>query len=406
MSWKFAKYKSTTLHKEQTSMNKNIMNRWHQFLQSRLQDLHTYQIQALAAFSYGLAVARDCRLSEIASGVPSLAQPESIRRRLMRLLENERIDVEETCEQLAGWLVRWNRPTACLKLLLDETPLRNELRVLKVSVAYKRRALPLLWATYPLKNREEEMLHTILKLLTRVQRIIQFFAPQARVVLMADRGLCWPALIRWCQENDWDYVLRAQSESRARALRPKSVSADQEQELQEQEPQEDILDRRVTRSLGDLARKRGQWWYGRAEVFKKAGWIECNVVACWPHDAKEAWLLVTNLPPGLHLCRWYSKRNWLEQSFRDEKSHGFNWQASRVTDPKRMHRLLLIMALAHLWIMLLGDVSLSEPWRQRLGFHVRSNRRRWSLFRKGRELLDRALRYGFTVPCKLTFAPT
>ena len=96
---------------------KSIMNRWHQHLQIALPTLHAYQVQALAAFSFGAACARHCHLSRLAAHVPSAAQPHSTRRRLLRLLGNQRLEVNAVCQQMAAWLHRWNAPRARLPLL-------------------------------------------------------------------------------------------------------------------------------------------------------------------------------------------------------------------------------------------------------------------------------------------------
>lgn len=363
-------------------MNKTIMNRWQHHLQTQLPALHTYQVRALATFSLAAACARHCHLSRLAAHVPTAVQPHSVRRRLLRLLGNERLEVPAASVQLAAWLVRWNAPTARLHLLLDETPLRNDLRVLKISISYRRRALPLIWCCCPLRGRAQTMPRTVLDLLQAAQDTVARYAPQAQVVLLADRGLCWPQIIAHCQGAHWHYLLRAQAQTR---LCSSSSSS--------------------TQRLGDLVRQPGQWWCGQAQVFQKAGWLACNVVACWPRDAQEAWLLVTSLPPTLHCCRWYARRMWQEQSFRDEKSHGFCWQASQVRDPQRANRLLLILALAQLWLMLLGDCAQTPPWRQRLGLSCRATRRLWSRFRWGWHLLMYALANKLAVPCHLSFTP-
>jgi len=369
-----------------------IMHRWQSSLQALFPDLHQYQRQALGLFSFGAACARHCHLSRLCAYVPSAAQPHSTRRRLLRLLGNERLDVDHACWQMAAWLARWNAPSARLLLLLDETPLRNDLRVLKVSVSYHRRALPLLWRVYPLsvqRGRPEDMPQQVFDLLDTTRLLVGSYAPQAQVMLLADRGLCWPQLVRWCQRWGWDYVLRAQSQTRL--------------------IWQDAAGQKHQQALRDLAPRPGTWWCGSAQVFKKANWLPCQVVAAWPRGADEAWLLVTNQQPRLQVCRTYARRGWQEQSFRDEKSHGFCWQQSHVSTPERMSRLLLILALAQLWLLSLGQTARQAPWRQRLGLTCRATRRLWSRFRCGWHFLLWMLNQPCSVPksfpCHLALAP-
>jgi hypothetical protein len=351
-----------------------IMKRWQASVQSTLTALHTYQRRALALFSFAAATERHCSIARLSAAVPSLAQPPSTRRRLLRLLGNERLDaaaISAACGQLAQWLTRWNAPTTRLLLLLDETPWHNHWRVLKLSVAFRRRAVPLLWIVLPLRARELPMEQIVLALLEQAWGVVQQYVPLAAVVLLADRGLCWPSLIRWCQQRGWDYVLRAQRQTRLRWCDEHGVCSEQ--------------------ALSTLAPEPGTWWCGSGLVFKKAGWLPSNVVCCWTRHAKEAWLLVTSLPPTVQCCRWYRRRLWQEQSFRDEKSHGFNWQLSQVgirkNDVQRVHRLWLILALAQVWLLSLGHLAQSPAWRQRLGWQGAGTRRRLSYFRQGYTLL-------------------
>ena len=151
--------------------------------------------------------------------------------------------------------------------------------------------------------------------------------------------------------------------------------------------------------------QRGQFWRGSGEAFSKAGWLKVNVVSCWRPASQEKWILVSDLPPSLPLVRWYAKRMWHEHAFRDEKSHGFCWQESHVTTAARMHRLLLILALAQLWLMLLGTYAQSQTWKRQLGGHRRDERRRYSLLRWGWILLQRCLDTGQLPPCNLAFSP-
>jgi hypothetical protein len=66
------------------------------------------------------------------------------------------------------------------------------------------------------------------------------------------------------------------------------------------------------------------------------------------------WLLVTSLPAQLKRCKEYRSRMWQEEAFRDEKSHGFHWQRSRVRRTDHADRLLLVMLLATWMTIIVG----------------------------------------------------
>ena len=77
-----------------------------------------------------------------------------------------------------------------------------------------------------------------------------------------------------------------------------------------------------------------------------------------------------------------------EQSFRDEKSHGFHWNASRVRDPDHATRLPLVMALAMAWLIAEGLRVIRDGERDR---YERRDRRTLSLFQLGLRSAQNAL---------------
>jgi hypothetical protein len=58
----------------------------------------------------------------------------------------------------------------------------------------------------------------------------------------------------------------------------------------------------------------------------------------WEAGQEEAWCLFSNVPRLIG--HRYALRWWQEASFKDLKSGGWQWQASRLTDPQRRERKL------------------------------------------------------------------
>jgi len=122
---------------------------------------------------------------------------------------------------------------------------------------------------------------------------------QMTVTLLADRGLCWPTIIRQCRQLKWHYLLRLQSDTRVR------------------------LDDGTEKSVGELAHRKGTRWFGGdVRVFKKAHWLKANVAAVWEPMCKEPWLLVTDLLGTYRCCRSYCKRTWCERAASRRKKPG------------------------------------------------------------------------------------
>ena len=59
----------------------------------------------------------------------------------------------------------------------------------------------------------------------------------------------------------------------------------------------------------------------------------------------------------------YGFRSWIESSYRDVKSDGWQWQRTRLTNAERAERHWLAMAVATLWMVSLGgaEITSSEP---------------------------------------------
>jgi hypothetical protein len=315
-----------------------IVRPWRRCVAGLMPSLHGHQANALADFSLACASAGDCRAGRLAPHAPTDAAPASARRRFERLLANPRLRPGRAQSDLARSLcAHWQGRT--LLLILDETPKANDLRAMCVRAAYARRALPLASACYRPHAPPRPMPQLVRGLLRQVRACLP---AGCEVVLLADRGLAWPTLVDWCRRHGWHYVLRLQSQTRVR------------------------LPDGTERSAAELAPRPGARWLGAARAFKKAGWRGANVVATWERGMKEAWLLLTDEPARLRHCRVYGKRTWVEESFRDDKSSGFGWGDSRVTDPARAARLLVVLALAMVLAASLGSAAVKSGGRKRL----------------------------------------
>src|SRR4029450_1028728 len=79
--------------------------------------------------------------------------------------------------------------------------------------AYDHRALPLASVCYRPPALPRPLPQLVRSLLRQVRGCLP---ARLRVVLLADRGLCWPLLVDWCAEHGWHYVLRLQSQTKVR----------------------------------------------------------------------------------------------------------------------------------------------------------------------------------------------
>lgn len=325
---------------------RRIVYQWFGHVAQRMGCLTKPQAWNLAAWSLGLALSRRCTLRMIAEALWSLGRADSLERRLQRFLGKQALPWREGSRALAAWVIGCLGSREPLVVLIDETSLRDRLKVMAISLAYRGRAIPLAWSCYHQERWPTGQVRLILRLL---DRIAPAFPPGARVLIQADRGIGnSPALLRAIEERGWYFLVRV-----ARHVRVRLADGREE-------------------ALGHLVTQRGGRWQGRVVAFKNAGWLPCWGIAQWDGGWAEPWLLLTNYPQAQG--HWYALRMWEEAAFKDFKSNGWQWQRSRVWDPEHANRLWLIMALAYLWMILLGtQVAQCPALRARLsrGRHLR-----------------------------------
>jgi hypothetical protein len=352
-----------------------MLRDWRQQVRHELlPDTHGHQAKALADLSFALALARHCHSGVLAAVAPGETTPAATRRRLERTLANDRIDPEVAWAQLAHAGLRDG--AGPFVLILDETPNRNALRCLKITLAYRKRALPVWSACYALGGQPEPMPDLVAGLFRRVAACL----PEgAEVTLLADRGLAWPQVVDACRALGWHFVIRLQGQTRVRNADGRESSA------------------------AELAPHPGARWWGDASVFKGSGWRAARVAACWERDSDGPWLLVSDRPDGGRLFGRYAKRPWTEELFRDEKSSGFQWERSRVVDPAHAARLVLLIALATYLALGLGSRVIRAGLRRLL---ESTRQRMLSLFQIGLRFLMFCMTHDRPLPKNLSPVPS
>ena len=57
--------------------------------------------------------------------------------------------------------------------------------------------------------------------------------------------------------------------------------------------------------------------------------LDCTLLARWDEGYQDPWLIVTDLEPKQSNALWYGCRSWIESSYRDVKSDGWQWHKTR-----------------------------------------------------------------------------
>lgn len=312
-------------------------------------------------------------------------------KRAWRFIANDRVEPALAMQGVLPRLVRrWpTKASAGRRLLvsLDWTDFRG-LTTLVAAANLKGRAIPLVWAScrkhvydgHRSRNAFEESLLLMLE---------AALPPGIKPIILADRGFGRTELGRFCQRRGFDYVIRVQGKVTVHFA-----------------GQRVRLDRYPIR--------KGQSELLRNVLYRNHDPVKQHVVVRWkkglPKRRDEPWYLMTSLG-GHKGSRWtarrltelYAKRMAVEQCFRDHKSkrHGWSLRDTGITDPARLDRLLLILALAMLLLIAVARIA-----RQRFRPSAWCSNQRhntMSDFRIGQLMLDAI---GLTTPLITALART
>ena len=296
------------------------------------------QITGLALWSYGIVLAKTCGLSQVVATLASnFGEKESNLRQRMRewywdkqdKKGKKRIDwqVSQSFKPLLKWiLTEWAAEERQLVLAMDATSLKDVFVVLSISVVYRGCAIPIAWAVL----REGQPGSWKAPWLSLFQGLQETIPPDWLVVVMADRGLYARWLYEAIQQCGWHPFLRINLRS---MYRPKGRA--------------DFL------PMSQLLPSAGCVWAGKITCFTHNS-VEGTLLACWGPQYKEPWLILTDLPSERASAAWYGMRSWIEDSFKDLKRDGWQWQNTRMQDPARAARFWLALAVATLWVVSVG----------------------------------------------------
>jgi len=83
---------------------------------------------------------------------------------------------------------------------------------------------------------------------------------------------------------------------------------------------------------------------------------------------EDPWYIISTDPAGPQVLHLYAVRGWVDQMFRDVKGQGVHRDQTRLEDPQRLDRLMLVLARIYGWLLDLGI------WVDRLGLRRRVDR--------------------------------
>lgn len=244
-------------------------------------------------------------------------------------------------------------PTDSVRLSIDRTNWqwgKSNINFLMLSVCYKGIAVPLYWVLLDKKG--------VSKGSERVELVKQFintFGADCIDCIYGDREFIGPVWISYLYNNDIPFVMRIRNNMKLNGV--KASKCFENQPLN----QAKLLD-------------------------KMCNMYDVSLYVWGMRIPSGDTLIVLTNNPCLAI-EDYALRWEIETLFGCLKSRGFNLEATHMTDPERLHRLMCVTTLAFAWAHKSGEIEIeSRPIRIK-----KDGRKAHSIFQRGLETIRIAL---------------
>ena len=306
-------------------------------------------VTRLALLTTGILAAKSTVLAQVAAELHALeltdaASPEHVERGLRRTLNDPLLQPHTCYQPVLGQVLDWAqllRGSRQVVLSVDDSTKADQIHLFRVSLTYWGGSLPMAWAVWE-QNVAQPPGHYWQQVDLVFDQVAAVLPAGLSVVVVADRAFAVPNFIDRCRKRGWHWVVRVTTRGshRFRDMRGR------EQGLRA------LLQRHLTQP--------GQRWKAHGWLFKDAGWRPARVVGVWGQGAKESLVVVSDLPTRWAVLGHYERRFWCEPGFRNDKTRGWQWEASQVQGVAHHAVLLLGMAWASLVVVCAGLAAAEE----------------------------------------------
>jgi len=323
---------------------------------SHFLDWNKARISCLSQILHALFHVRTVNLTQIAEAFQSSAKEESVYRRVQRFFKEFSFDMTFIVILVSKLFMLGEK---CV-LIMDRTNWKwgkSHINILTISIEHFGIGIPIFWAVLSTGgNSSLEDRRNI------VRKVINLLGVDNIEVLLADREFIGEPWFRFLIEEKVPFIIRVKECFLANGIREGY-----------QVP------------LSELVKKLG----------RKKCLVNCSI-KLWGHPlfasveyakrAKEAMIVVSNnrFPDPLYLYRW---RWGIETLFSCLKSRGFCLEDTHMTDPKKIEKLMFILAIGVCWAYKTGELQARKiPIKLK-----KHGRKAISIFRLGLNIIRRVL---------------
>lgn len=293
-------------------------------------------LQTLAWMMIGLIQSGKISLTAWVPYVDSRAvYAQSTVRRFRRWLSNPRIEVHRLYSPLIQQaLIEWGR--RMLYLALDTSMLWDKFCVIRIAVVYRGRAVPLVWKV--LQHSSSSVAYAVYQdLLLQAAELLPL---GCQVVFLADRGFADIDLMTGLKRLGWHYRIRIKGNFLIhrhgyRRSKVKGVP---------------------------LACGQARFWHNVCITAQRFGPVHLALARL--RGSTECWFVVSDEPTDLETFDEYGLRFDIEENFLDDKSNGFQLEASLLRSADVLSRLCFVLAITTLYLVSQGTEVVKQGKRR------------------------------------------
>jgi len=260
---------------------------------------------------------------------------QSTQRRFRRWLANRRIEVAPLYGPLIQQaLQEWGTQT--LYLALDTSLLWNQYCLIRLSVVYRGRAVPVVWEV--IEHGSSSVTHAAYEAL--LETVPALLPAGVKVVFLADRGFADTELLAQLRRLGWHFRIRIKAPFSI--LRPGQPPC----------------------KVEDFTLAPGRALFLHNVAMTAAAFGPVSLARARHSTTGESWSIVSDEPTSVQTFVEYGQRFDIEENFLDDKSNGFQLESSLVRDADALTRLCLVLAVATLYLVAQGTQVVAAQKRR------------------------------------------
>lgn len=261
-------------------------------------------------------------------------------RRLTRWLENERVAVPTLYGPLIQHaLAEWG--TQRIYLALDTSRLWNTYCLVRLSIVYRGRAIPLVWSI--LEHPSSRVGYDVYKAL--LDDVTALLPPGCTVVFTADRGVADTHLMAHLTRLGWHWRIRIKGSFWVYRAGKRRCQV-----------------KRIPWSAG-----QARFWH-HVDVTKQ-GYGPVHLALGRPQGSREGWFVVSDEPPEVKTFEEDGLRFDIEENFFDDQSNGFQLESSLIRSASALERLCCVLAISTLSLVAQGTAVVTQGRRRWVDAH-------------------------------------